>query len=95
MSNMDYDGFRQMVLGAHLKTIKKGAQHEIFNAYGTAGNINPISSYDIANNFKQEKGFDEEVVRKTLELSATDTLEPPSSAEVFEKMVCKKLTEPV
>ena len=95
LQNMDYDGFRQMVLGAHLKTIKKGAQHEIYDSYGTAGNINPIASFDKANNFQQEKSYDEEVVRRTLELSATDELAPPRTAEIFEKFLCKKLNEPM
>ena len=41
-------------------------------------------------------GYDEEVVRKTLALSATDEkLEPPRTAEVFEKFLCKKLTDPM
>ena len=30
MQHMEYDGFRQMVLGAHLKPIKKGAASNIY-----------------------------------------------------------------
>ena len=53
MQHMDYDGFHQMVLGAHLKPIKKGQKDYIYDSRGgVAGNINPIASFDIANNFK-------------------------------------------
>ena len=35
------------------------------------------------------------MVRRTLELNATDELAPPNSAEVFEKFLCKKLSDPM
>ena len=64
---MDYDGFRQMVLGANLKTVKAGAAMDIYNQRNSAGNVNPIASYNkVAGLDKDEVGFDEEVVRLTL-----------------------------
>ena len=38
-------------------------------------------------------GFDEEVVRNTLMLTESETLEPPKTSEFFEKFFCKKLTD--
>ena len=46
MQNMDYDGFRQMVLGANLKTIKPDEAQNIYDARGKPGNINPIATYN-------------------------------------------------
>jgi len=94
---MDYDGFRQMVLGANLKPMKKDAATEIFQVHYKEGNINSIASY---NKIVQDEddgglGFDEEIVRRTLEMSNSDKLEAPSSPEVFEKFLCKKLLDPM
>ena len=81
-----------MVLGAHLKPLKKGAKDYIYdNRGGVAGNINPIASYDMKNNFKQEMGYDQELVERTLNLNKDEKLEAPSSADIFEKFLTKKL----
>jgi hypothetical protein len=45
MQHMDYDGFAQMVLGAHLKPIKKDAANNIYNVHMTEGNINHHATY--------------------------------------------------
>ena len=56
-----------MVLGANLKTVKAGAAMDIYNQRNSAGNVNPIASYNkVAGLDKDEVGFDEEVVRLTL-----------------------------
>ena len=95
LQHMDYDGFRQMVLGANLKPIKKGAATEIYNPQGmqAAGNINPIAYYDKLNNFQSQIGYNEEVVKRTLELTASDELTFPQTSEIFEKFLCKKLKD--
>ena len=46
MQHMEYDGFRQMVLGAHIKPIKKGEAASIYQNKSVQGNINSIASYD-------------------------------------------------
>ena len=61
---MDYDGFRQMVLGAHLKPIKAGLATEIYKDRCEPGNINPIATYANITDF--EIGYNEEVVKNTL-----------------------------
>ena len=81
-----------MVLGANLKPIKKDSTTFIYNQHNTEGNINPFAKYMLITADQNGLGYDEEVVRNTLKLNDNDQLEPPSSAEVFEKFLCKKLT---
>ena len=61
LQGMDYDGFRQMVLGAHLVPMKKDAVMNIV----TPGDytMNFKAAYDIKNNFQEGHGYDEELVR--------------------------------
>lgn len=97
---MDYDGFRQMVLGANLKPIKKGSIEQVYKGMANAGNINSHATYNHIINFQNESqygelGFDEEIVRRTLELSKTDELQAPDNCEVFNKFVRTKLKEPM
>ncbi len=47
MQHMEYDGFRQMVLGAHIKPIKKGLAASIYQNKSVQGNINSIATYDL------------------------------------------------
>ena len=94
MQHMEYDGFRQMVLGANLKPSKAGQITSIYKNKTVEGNINPIASFNLANNFQQEGvGYNEEVVRRTLDLSGAEELKSPETAEVFEKFLSKKLKE--
>ena len=86
-----------MVLGANLRSIKKDAATDIYKQNSSAGNINPIASYNRITGDDEwlGVGYDEEVVRRTLEKNTNDLLEAPSSPEVFEKFLCKKLKEPM
>ena len=93
MQHMEYDGFRQMVLGANLKPSKAGQITSIYQGTTVEGNINPIASFNAVNNFQEGIGYDEEVVRRTLELNGTEELKSPESGEVFEKYLTKKLKE--
>ena len=70
MQRMDYDGFRQMVLGANLKPMKAGQVPHMYSDHPTQGNINPIATYNNIAHAQEETdvGFNEEVVRLTLEL---------------------------
>ena len=93
MQRMEYDGFRQMVLGANLKPSKAGQITSIYQNKTIEGNINPIASYNAVNNFQDEFGYNEEVVKNTLQMHATEELKSPETAEVFEKFLTKKLKE--
>ncbi len=85
-----------MALGANLLPIKKGEAAYIYQNRGTAGNINALASYNnIAHSPYGDHGFDEEVVRKTLQLNDADQLKPPESFREFEKFLCAKLKEPL
>ena len=93
---MDYDGFRQMVLGANLLPIKKGEATFIYKNKGVEGNINHVASFNaIAHAHYEDRGFDEEVIKRTLELNQTDNLSPPESFREFEKFLCTKLKDPL
>jgi len=67
---MDYDGFHQMVLGANLKPIKKGEVDRIYK-YQTDTPLNFLASYT---SITGSPGFDEEVVRKLLQLNMEEQL---------------------
>ena len=76
---MEYDGFRQMVLGAHLKPIKKGAAASIYQNKSVQGNINPIATYDKIAHADEEFGFNEDFVRRVLNLENGDLLQAPDN----------------
>eukprot|EP00494_Astrolonche_serrata_P007404 UN07434 len=61
MQNMDYEQFRQMVLGAHLVPMKKDAVINICKPGDSTMNFK--AAYDIKNNFQDESTYDEELVR--------------------------------
>ncbi|CDW74897.1 atp12-domain-containing protein [Stylonychia lemnae] len=88
LQHMDYDGFRQMVLGANLKSIKAGSAQNIITTQYTQ-NVNFIASYNAIANI----GYDEEIVRKTLSMALEDKLEAPTSQEDFERFFSKKLKD--
>lgn len=88
---MDYDQFRQMVLGANLKPMKAGQVPNMYSHLPNQGNINPIASFNnIAHNEEDSIGFNEEVVKLTLELQQHESLKPPDNVGEFEKFFCKK-----
>jgi hypothetical protein len=70
---MDYDGFRQMVLGANLRPMKAGQVERMYEGMNnTECNINHISTLNNIMNVSEYKGYNEEIVRLTLELAGTD-----------------------
>jgi hypothetical protein len=85
---MDYDGFRQMVLGANLKPIKAGEATTIVKGFNGSP-MNFIASY----NSITKIGYDEEVVRRTLSIGMDEKLEAPRSQEEFEKYFVKKFKD--
>ena len=87
---MDYDGFRQMVLGANLKPIKAGAATNIITTQYSQ-TMNFIATYNNITNI----GYDEEVVRRTLSVNVDEKLEAPRSQEDFERYLTKKLKDPM
>ena len=99
LQHMDYDGFRQMVLGANLKPVKAGAATEIYKREGYEGNINHVATYNQIIGLSSDEdgmiGYDEEVVRRTLELSQSDKLNPPENSREFEKFLVAKLKDPL
>ena len=98
MQGMEYEQFRQMVLGANLKPMKKGQLERLYNQQNTESNFNHHASLiKIKADGTPEEGcgFDEEFVRQILKMEQTDLLEPPKTAEVFEKFLCKKLKTPM
>ena len=86
IQHMDYDGFRQMVLGANLKPIKQGEASNIVNSHPTANSINFIATYNNITNV----GYDEESVRMTLNMNLEEKLEAPKSQEDFDRYFSKK-----
>lgn len=76
---MDYDGFSQMVLGAHLKPLKKGEAESIFRHQQDTP-LNFVAVYSqIGPEHKVVPGFDEEIVRKLLQLNLEEQLRAPTS----------------
>ena len=95
MQHMDYDGFRQMVLGANLRPMKAGQVERMYEGMNnTECNINHISTLNNIMNVSEYKGYNEEIVRLTLELAGTDQLKPPETIGEFEKFFCKKCKDP-
>ena len=81
---MDYDGFRQMVLGANLMPVKPGSV-QIYNS-----NVNmefnhaaAITSIQQTQDTVNALGYDEEVVRETLKMTKNDNLAAPRNQEEF------------
>ena len=68
MQGMEYDGFRQMVLGANIKPMKAGQVISIYNNQPQPGNINATASFTAANNFQEDMGYNEDFVKRTLDL---------------------------
>ena len=97
MQGMDYEGFRQMVLGCNLFCSKAGRVENIVRAGGTQGNeLNPYMAYDrIISRDQEDIGFDEEVVKATLALTESEHLQMPRNMEEFEKFLVKKCKEPI
>ena len=80
-----------MVLGANLKPMKSGQVPNMFSHAPSEGNINPIATYNgIAHSGEDEIGFNEEVVKLTLEMQQSESLKPPANMGEFEKFFCKK-----
>lgn len=71
---MDYDGFRQMVLGANLKPLKAGSATNIVTTQHSQ-TMNFVASYNAITNI----GYDEEVVKRTLSIGMEENLEAPKS----------------
>ena len=85
---MDYDGFHQMVLGAHLMPIKKGEIDQIYKYHidtprNTHANMMLITG----------AGYDEEMVKKLLQVKMEEVLEAPRSQQEFEKFFTKKIQD--
>ena len=97
LQHMDYDGFRQMVLGANLKPIKAGSTMNIYKGRETEGNINHFATYNniIGLDKDDGTGFDAEVVSRTLNISGGEALSAPANAREFEKNLCKKFKDPI
>ena len=80
-----------MVLGANLKPMKAGQMPNMYNHLPSSGNINPIATFNgIAHGDEEAVGFNEDVVKLTLELQQHESLKPPESVGEFEKFFCKK-----
>ena len=88
---MDYDGFHQMVLGANLFPIKKGAIDTIYRESNWENNINHTATYKGI----VEKGYDETIVKNTLDIKLEESLNAPKNSEEFEKFVMKKCRDPL
>ena len=84
-----------MVLGANLKPMKSGQLDRMFNHQNTESNINHHAQYAMITGHGEGLGFDEGFVRRILKMNETDNLEPPKTAEVFEKFLCQKLKDPM
>lgn len=97
MQHMDYDGFRQMVLGANLKPIKAGQIPGMYKGKALEGNINHVATYNhiIGNEGEDDTGYNQDVVKATLELTQADgEMSAPESLPVFEKILCKRFKDP-
>ena len=91
LQHMDYDGFHQMVLGANLFPIKKGAIDTIYRESNWENNINHTATYRGI----VEKGYDETIVKNTLDIKLEESLNAPKNSEEFEKFVMKKCRDPL
>ena len=90
---MDYDNFRQMVLGANLFPLKSGSTANILNqnSHLKRINFNATEAYNkIVARGDNNVGFNEEVVRNTLKLNDTDKFEAPRTPQELERYLTKK-----
>ena len=90
---MDYDGFRQMVLGANLFPLKSGATASIvaYDKNIARTNFNATDAYRlIAHKNDSEKGYDEDCVKNTLNLTSSDQIIAPKSPCELERYLAKK-----
>lgn len=93
LQHMDYDGFAQMVLGANLHCVKKGALG-IFDPLQGSNKMNPTAQLaSIMNANYQEIGYNEEVVRATLALASDEDLHAPANQEEFERFLTRKCSD--
>ena len=76
LQHMDYDNFRQMVLGANLMPTKPGAleiykttQQMEFNHAAAINSIQHLTAVQV-----EGQGYNEEIVRETLALTQSDQL---------------------
>ena len=90
MYHMDYDNFHQMVLGANLKTIKKGSVENIFRKQSDTP-LNSLATQRIING----EGYDEDAVKGFLQIKLEESLQAPNSPQEFEKFFTKKIQEPM
>ena len=89
---MDYDGFRNMVLGANLMPVKPGAVN-IFKAQKNMeiNHAAAITSIQQTDDQMNALGYNEEVVRETLQMTQTDgILAAPRNQEEFQKFIVQK-----
>ena len=68
-----------MVLGANIKPIKKGAAAAIYQNQPAVGNINSVASYDKIAHSDDNIGFNEDFVRRVLDLQIGDQLQAPEN----------------
>ena len=93
MQHMDYENFRQMVLGAHLFPLKSGSTASIINTQRqlTRDSFNATEAYNlIVAKGKGEVGYDEEIVKNTLQMTKTDQFEAPKTPAEVERFLSKK-----
>ena len=91
MQGMDYDNFRQMVLGANLMPTKPGAINIYKANEGMEFNhAAAITCIQQTNDVGNALGYDEAVVRECLALSNNDQLGAPRNQEEFQKFVVQK-----
>ena len=95
MQHMEYEQFRQMVLGANLKPSKTAKYYEIYQPKNTEDVINSTASYaKIAHGDLEHKEFDSDLLKQILELQNSEQLNPPENSGVFDKFFSKKLKKP-
>ena len=96
LQHMDYDGFAQMVLGAHLTPLKKGAAASIFDPLQGGNKMNPHANLQniMSKNYTSENaGQNEEVIRATLAIANDEELHEPGNQEEFEKFLTRKCSD--
>ena len=97
LQRMDYDGFRQMVLGANLFPLKSGSTANIIRtqAVTTRDNFNSTAAYQAI--VQRDKGtgvgFNEDVVRSTLQMTDSDKFEAPKTPLEVERHLLKKCAD--
>ena len=97
LQHMDYENFRQMVLGANLFPLKSGATANIIQtqAVTTRDNFNSTAAYQAI--VRRDKGagvgFNEAVVRSTLQMTEQDKFEEPKTPLEVERQLVKKCAD--